>query len=145
MIDSTTFTVMPELLREICKSNQVDFLAAKSNLSSSTSLDSALETSPELTRNIGGRRNSPPLKFSSRLKDESMGNHRNTLNLIDAQLGKEPFSVHADQSRDLLTEPSFRPTVPCSPPDPRKEASLEEAMREEWSNGEKQFGLAHPP
>ena len=74
-----------------------------------------------------------------------MGNHRNTLNLIDAQLGKEPFSVHADQSRDLLTEPSFRPTVPSSPPDPRKEASLEEAMREEWSNGEKQFGLAHPP
>jgi len=60
IIDSTTFTVMPELLREICKSNQVDFLAAKSNLSSSTSLDSALETSPELTRNIGGRRNSHP-------------------------------------------------------------------------------------
>ena len=47
IIDSIAFTIMPELLREICKLNQEDLLAVKSNLSSSTSLDLALETSPE--------------------------------------------------------------------------------------------------
>src|SRR6185312_15144025 len=75
-------------------------------------------------------------------EDESTGNHRNTSNLIDAHSGKEPSSVHTDQSRDLLTEPSLRPTVPSSPPDPRKGASLEEAMREEWSDGVKCFSEA---
>ena len=68
-----------------------------------------------------------------------MGNHRNTSNLIDAHSGKEPSFVHTDQSRDFLTEPSLRPTVPPSPPDPRNEAPLEEAMKEEWSDGEKCF------
>ena len=63
MIDSTTFTVMPELLREICKSNQVDFLAAKSNLSSSTSLDSALETSPESGTSEGEEIHPPEVLF----------------------------------------------------------------------------------
>ena len=41
IIDSIAFTIMPELLRKICKSNQVDLLVVKSNLSSSKSLDSA--------------------------------------------------------------------------------------------------------
>ena len=90
-------------------------------------------------RNIRGRRNTPPLNFSSRFEDESTGNHRNTSNLIDAHSGKEPSFVHTDQSRDLLTEPSLRPMVPPSPPDPRNEAPLEEAMKKEWSDGEKCF------
>ena len=38
----------------------------------------------------------------------------------------EPSSVHTDQSRDLLTEPSLRPTVPLSPPDILNEAILKE-------------------
>ena len=71
-----------------------------------------------------------------------MGNHRNTLNLIDAHSGKEPTSVHTDQSRDLLIEPSLRPSVPPSPPDPCNEAPLEEAMKEEWSDGKKCFSEA---
>ena len=92
---------MPELLPKIHKSNQDDLLAVKFNLSSSTSLDSALETSPELGTSEGEEIHPP--KFSSRFEDESTGNHRNTSNLIDAHLGKEPSSVHTDQSRDLLT------------------------------------------
>ena len=137
IIDSIAFTIMPELLREICKSNQEDLLAVKSNFSSSTSLDSALETSAE--PGTSEREEIHPLKFSSRFEDESMGNHRNTLNLIDAHSGKEPSSVHTDQSRDLLTEPSLRPTVPPSPPDLRNETSIAEAMKEEWSDREKCF------
>ena len=70
------------------------------------------------------------------------GNYRNTSNLIDAHSGKEPSFVHTDQSRDLLTEPSLRPTVSPSPPDPRNEAPLEEAMKEDWSDGEKHFSEA---
>ena len=66
----------------------------------------------------------------------------NTSNLIDAQLGKEPSSVHADQLGDPLTEPSLRPTVPPTPPDPRNEAPLEVAMESEWSDGEKHFSEA---
>jgi len=41
-----------------------------------------------------------------------------------------------------LTEPSLRPTVPHSPPDSRNEAPLEEAMKEDWSDGEKRFSEA---
>jgi len=41
-----------------------------------------------------------------------------------------------------LTEPSFRPTVPLSPPDILNEAILEEAKKEEWSDGEKCFSEA---
>ena len=82
---------MRKLLEEICKSNQEVFLAVKSNLSSSTSLDSALEISPEAGTSEGEEIH--PLKFSSRFEDESTGNHRNTSNLIDSQSKKEPFSV----------------------------------------------------
>ena len=74
-----------------------------------------------------------------RFEDESLGNHRNTSNLIDAQLGKEPSSIHADQLEDSLTEPSLRPTVPPTPPNPHSEASLGEAIENEWSDGEKRF------
>ena len=73
----------------------------------------------------------------------------NTSNLIDAQLGKEPSSVHADQLGDPLTEPSLRHTVPPTPLDPHNEASLEVAMESEWSDGRnsflKQFGLVLSP
>ena len=94
-------------------------------------------------RNIRGRRNTPPpLNFSSRFEDETTGNHRNTSNLIDAHLRKEPSSIHTDQSRDILTEPSLRPTVPPSPPDPRNEAPLVEAIKEDWSDLEKRFSEA---
>ena len=34
-----------------------------------------------------------------------------------------------------MIEPSLRPTVPYSSPDPPKEALFEEAMKEEWSDG----------
>ena len=106
-----------------------DLLATEHNLSSSTSLDSALETSLEPGTSEGEEIHPP--KFSSRFEDESKGNHRNTSNLIDAHSRKEPSSVHTDQSRDLLTEPSLRPTVPPSPPDSRNEALPEEAMKED--------------
>ena len=74
-----------------------------------------------------------------RFEDESLGNHRNTSNLIDAQLGKEPSFVHADQFGDPLTELSLRPMVPPTPPNPHNEASLGEAIENEWSDGEKRF------
>ena len=92
IIDSIAITIMPKVLRKICKSNLEDLLVVKSNLSSSTSLDSALETSPEPGTSQGEEIHRP--KFSSRFEDESTGNYRNTWNLIDAHSGKEPSSVH---------------------------------------------------
>jgi len=41
-----------------------------------------------------------------------------------------------------LTEPSLRSMVPPSPPNSRNEAPLEEAMKEDWSDGEKHFSEA---
>ena len=63
IIDSIAFTIMPEVLRKICKSNLEDLLAVKSNLSSSTSLDSALKTLPEPRTSEGEEIH--PSKFSS--------------------------------------------------------------------------------
>ena len=74
-------------LQEECELTQEDFLAAEPNPSSSISLDSAIESSPEL--GTLEREELYPPKFSMRFEDESLGNHRNTSNLIDAQLGKE--------------------------------------------------------
>ena len=127
-------------LQEECELTHEDLLATEPNTSFSISLDSALETSSEPGTSEGKEIHSP--KFSSRFEDESMGNHRNTLNLIDAHSGKEPTSVHTDQSRDLLTEPSLRPTACPSPLDSRNEAPLEEAMKEDWSDGKKCFSEA---
>ena len=106
----TSLSAESDPLQEECELTHEDLLAAEPNLSSSTSLDSALETSPEPGTSEGEEIRPP--KFSSRFEDESMGNHRNTSNLIDAHSGKEPSSVHTDQSRDLLTEPSLRPMAP---------------------------------
>ena len=119
-------------LQEECELTQEDFLAVEPNPSSSISRDSAIESSPEL--GTLEREELYPPKFSMRFEDESLGNHRNTSNLIDAQLGKEPSSIHANQFGDPLTEPSLRHTVPPTPPDPRNEASLEVAMESEWSD-----------
>ena len=71
-----------------------DLLVAEPYLSSSTSLDLSLETLPELGT-LEGKEIHPP-KFSSRFEDESMGNHKYTSNLINAQVGEELSSVHAD-------------------------------------------------
>ena len=133
----STFTSRHKPLQEEHKLSQEDFLAAESNPSSFTPLDSALEPSSEL--GTSEEEEIQPPKFHSRFEDDLSGTHRNTSNLINAQSGKEASSVHVNQSRDLLTEPSLSPTVPFSPPDPCKKASLEEAMREEWSDGVKRF------
>ena len=134
-------------LQEECELTQEDFLAAEPNPSSSISLDLAIKSSPEPGTSEGEEIHPP--KFSMRFEDESLGNHRNTSNLIDARLGKEPSSVHADQFGDPLTEPSLRHMIPPTPPDPRNEASLEVAMESEWSDGRnsflKQFGLVLSP
>ena len=63
IIDSIAFTIMPEVLRKICKSNLEDLLAVKSNLSSSTSLDSALETLPEPGTSEGEEIHPPEVLF----------------------------------------------------------------------------------
>ena len=136
----TSLSAEYDPLQEECELTQEDFLAAEPNPLSSISRDSAIEFSPEPGTSEGEEIHSP--KFSMRFEDESLGNHRNTLNLIDAQLGKEPSSVHADQFGDPLTEPSLRHTVPPTPLDPHNEASLEVAMESEWSDGEKLFSEA---
>ena len=41
-----------------------------------------------------------------------------------------------------MIEPSLRPTVPPSPPNSCNEALPEEAMKEDWSDGEKRFSEA---
>ena len=71
-----------------------------------------------------------------------MGNHKYTSNLINAQVGEELSSVHADQFQNSLTEPPLRPMVPPSPPDPRNETPLEDATKEDWLDGEKHFSEA---
>ena len=128
----TSLLAESDPLQEECELTHEDLLVAEPNPSSSKSLDSALGTSPEPGTSEGEEIHHP--KFPSRLEDESMVNHRNASNLIDAHSEKKPSSVHTDQSRDLLTEPSLRPTVPPSPPDSRNEAPLEVAMKEDWSD-----------
>ena len=80
--------------------------------------------------------------FHSRFKDDPTRTHKNTSNPLNAQVGEELSSVHADQTQNSLTEPPLRPTVPPCPPDPRNEAPLEEAMEDEWLDGEKCFSEA---
>ena len=107
-----------------------DFLAAEPNPSSPISSNSAVEPSPE--PGTSEEEEIRPPKFHSRFKDDMSGTHKYTSNLINAQVGEELSSVHADQSQNSLTEPPLRPTVPPSPPVPHNEAPLEEAMKEEW-------------
>ena len=72
----TSLSAESDPLQEECELTYEDLLAAEFNLSSSTSLDSVLETSPEPGTSEGEEIH--PLKFSSRFEDESKGNHRNT-------------------------------------------------------------------
>jgi hypothetical protein len=103
----------------------------------STSKDSFVEPSPE--PGTSEEEEIEPPKFPLQFEDDPSGNYGNTLNFFDAQLGKELSSVHADQSRNLLTEPSLRPMECFSPPNPPNEALLKEAMKEEWSDGVRYF------
>ena len=95
----TSLSAESDPLQEECELTHEDLLAAEPNPSFPISSDSALETSPELGTSEGEEIHPP--KFSSRFEDESTGNQRNISNLIDAHSGKEPSSVHTDQSRDL--------------------------------------------
>jgi hypothetical protein len=95
----------------------------------STSSVSAIEPSPKPGTSEGEIR---PPKFSSQFEDDPYRSHRNTSNLFNAQLGEESFSIHTDQYRNPLIEPSLRPTVLPYPPN---KANLKEAIKEEWSNG----------
>ena len=60
---------------------------------------------------------------------------KNILNLFNAHSGEELSSVHADQSRNPLTECPPRPTVPPSPPNPSIKAFLKEVMMEQQLDG----------
>ena len=73
-----------------------DFLVTEPNPLSSTSLDSALESSPELGTSEEEEIQLP--LFSSRFEDDPSGNHRNTSNPIDTQSGEELPFVHTNQS-----------------------------------------------
>jgi hypothetical protein len=136
----TSLSAESDPLREECELTHEDFLADEPNPSFSISSYSALEPSPELGTSEEGEIRPP--KFHSRFEDDPSRTHKYTSNLINAQVGEEHSPVHADQSQNSLTEPSLRPTVPPSPPDPHNEAPLEEALKEEWSNREKCFSKA---
>ena len=147
IIKCTTFTTKPKSFREDRKSSQEDLLATESNSSPSTSSDSAIEPSTKSETSEEGE--IQPLKFPSQFEDDPSGNHRNTSNFFDAQLGEEPSSVHTDPSRIPLIELFLRPTVPFSHPDPLNKAILKEAIKEEWSDVvvrcfSKAFELVHP-
>jgi hypothetical protein len=126
-------------LREECESSHEDPLAAESDPSSSTSSHSTIEPSPKLGT-LEGEEIRPP-KFPSQVEDDPSRNYRNTLNLFDAQLGEEPSSVHTNQFRNPLTEPSLRPTVPTSPPDPPNKEILKEAIEKLFQSVLDQFTI----
>lgn len=97
----------------------------------STSVDSTLEPSSELgTSKV---EEIQPTKFPFQFKDDPSSNHRNTSKFIDAQLGKEPSSVHVSQVKNHLTGHSLRPTIPPYPADPPNKTILTEATKVEWS------------
>ena len=127
-------------LQEECELTHEDLLAAEPNPSFPLFSDSAVGPSPE--PGTSKEEEIRPPKFHSRFEDDLSETHKYTSNLINAQVGEEPSSVHAGRSQNSLTEPLLRPTAPPSPPDPHNEAPLEEAMKEEWSDGEKCFSEA---
>jgi hypothetical protein len=89
-----------------------------------------------------------PLEFFYRFEDNPLENLRNTSNCLDVHLGKEPSSVQIQPARNLLRQPSPRPTIPPLPPDPPNETSIMEAWRRsgrlEWETFPKHFGFVHP-
>jgi hypothetical protein len=83
-----------------------------------------------------------PPEFLYRFEDDPSKNLRNISNCLDVQLGKEPSSVQIQLARNLLTEPSPRPTVPPLPPDPPNETFITKAMEKKWSIGVGNFSEA---
>jgi hypothetical protein len=106
----------------------------------STSQDSVIESSPE-PGTMEEEEFQPP-EFLYQFEDDPSENLRNISNCLDVQLGKEPSSVQIQLARNLLTEPSPRPTVPPLPPDPPNETFITEAMEKKWSIGVGNFSEA---
>jgi hypothetical protein len=83
---NTSFIVELKPLREECESSHEDPLAADSDPSPSTSSHSAIEPSTEPRTSKGEV--TQPLKFPSQFEDDLSRNHKNSSNLLDAQLGE---------------------------------------------------------
>ena len=97
---STDFTISCEPLQEECKSSQEDLPIAESNPSTSTSLDSAVELTPE--PRTSEEEEIQPSMFLSQFEDNPSRNNKNTSNFFNTQLREESCSVHTDQSRKPL-------------------------------------------
>ena len=136
----TSLSAESDPLQEECELTHEDLLAAEPNHSFPISSDSPVEPSPKPGTSEEGEIRPP--KFHSQFKDDPFGTQKYTSNLINAQVGEELSSVHANQSKNSLTEPPLRPTAPPSPPDPHNKAPLEEVMKEDWLDGEKHFSEA---
>jgi hypothetical protein len=67
------------------------------------SSDSAIELSPK-PGTSEGEEIQPP-KFPSQFEDDPSGNHENTSNFFDTQLGEEPSSLPTSRPTNPLTEP----------------------------------------
>ena len=117
LLENSSFpTNHNEPIQQECESCQEDLPAAESSSSTSTSLDSAVELTPD--PGTSEEEEIQPPKSCSRFEDNPSGNNKNSSNIHNAQSGGELSSICIDQSQNLLTEPSLNPTVPPSPPDP---------------------------
>jgi hypothetical protein len=76
-----------------------------------------------------------PIQLSRAINTRVEPEPKATLNRLDAEQGKEPFSVQIHPARNLLTESSPRPMVPLLLPDPPTETSIMDAMEKvvDWS------------
>ena len=81
-------------LQEECELTHEDLLAAEPNPSFSISSYSALEPSPEPGTSEEGEIRPP--KLHSQFEDDPSGTHKYTSNLMNAQVGEELSSVHAN-------------------------------------------------
>ena len=95
----TSLLAESDPLREECDSMREDFLVTEHNPLSSTSLDSALESSPEPGTSEEEEIRLP--LFSSRFEDDPSRNSRNTSNLFNAHLGKEISSAQMPHPQTL--------------------------------------------
>jgi hypothetical protein len=77
-------------------------LSTTSELSFSKFLDYSIELSPE-PRTLK-KKEIQPSGFTFKFEDDHSRNLLDTSNSLDAQSGEDPYSVHADHSRNLLTE-----------------------------------------
>jgi hypothetical protein len=76
------------------------------------------------------------------INNDPTENPEDTLNYLDAEQGKEPYSVQIHPARNPLTEPSPRPTIPPLPPDPPTETSIMDAMEKKWLTEVEHFSEA---